>query len=487
MIVLMLAAMWLGACQVVTPDAAEPSATPARTDHALPGTATPTAILAKTALTPSPTKTTLPTPTRSVQIPVEKLRGLTITFWHPFSADDALTVESMAARFNQQNTWGFEVQMASYPGFGALEEAFRDAQETGNPPDLLVGYPDQALRWDSGGDGLADLSMYLQDSEWALPPEIEGSYPSEIWAENLLTVDGKNRRIGLPWYRSGFFLAYNQSWAQELGLKAPPETVRILQSQACAASIALKGDGLVENDGRGGWLIANNPGNLVTWMYAFNSSLIAPDSLDYTIDNIQSREAVSTLYQGYLETCFWANETISMVDAFATRQALFVSVSPPELADFSEKLSLAGFEDNWALMALPDLEGKPVVDLYGPAFLIPVTSPERQLAAWAFVRWMSAPDQLADWANRTGLLPASTAPLAGLKTGSSDQPDQWQDALALLPLSRGEPAKASWGSVRWALGEALTRLLSPGLKSGDLQTILTTLDRLAKEIDNQFP
>jgi ABC-type glycerol-3-phosphate transport system substrate-binding protein len=479
---LVLIVFWLGACQPITdtPSASVPA--PQRTASPLPATPKPTPRR-----TLVPTFPPAPTPTRAIQLDPSRLRGQTLTFWHPFSDGQSLLLETLAAEFTAKNTWGIQVQTVAYPGFGAMEEAFRLAQSSGELPDLLIGYPDQALRWDRSGSSLVDLTPYLQDQEWQLPQAVLVSYPPAIWSENELPPNGQTRRIGLPWYRSGLLLAYNQTLAQSLGFRSPPETLGTFRAQACAAAKAIEADSVPENDGRGGWLVSNDPGILINWLYAHDSSFLDAQDGDYTFDTPQSRQAISAFYQGFSEKCFWVEDTVSPLELFATRQALFIAITPSALAGFAADLEQVGFEDDWSIMALPALSGDPVLDLYGPAFLIPKTTPLRQLAAWAFVRWLSDPQQQATWADATGYFPASTASQALLKANSPSQPDQWRSALALVAFVHPEPQKSSWSSVRWAIGEAFDQVLKPDLSAANLLTILDLLDQLAIELDNQFP
>lgn len=481
LIVLLAATAWLSACNPGSPTIA--GTTPSLESSVGTPTNTPGPTQRRTA---TPTAAAQPTPTRAVQISADALEGEVVTFWHPFSGENALTLEQLAGKFNAQNTWGIEIRTQAFAGFGKLEEAYRNAPPAGELPDLVLGYQEQALEWDHSGDGLADLNIYLQDHEWGLVEAAVDAYPEAIWMENLAQSD-QNKRLGLPWYRSGLLLAYNQTWAQSLGFDTVPNTVRTLQAQACAAATALKSDALAENDGRGGWLISIDPSTAVSWLYAYQSDLLLTDRSGYALDTTQSRQAFTALFQGYVGNCFWVDDTVSPTEAFATRQAVFVTISPPSLADFANQLSEAGFEDQWIAVALPDLAGEPVVDFYGPALLIPVTKPERQLAAWAFIRWLNEAENLAIWADQTGYLPASTASHEVVENNSPAQPVQWRSTLAFVAQTHGEPGRASWGRVRWAIGEALARVLSPGLKAGDVQTILTTLDRLANDIDHQYP
>jgi ABC-type glycerol-3-phosphate transport system substrate-binding protein len=109
------------------------------------------------------------------------------------------------------------------------------------------------------------------------------------------------------------------------------------------------------------------------------------------------------------------------------------------------------------------------VDIFGPSLAV-LNQPEKQLAAWLFAAgWF--PQNQASWVLSTGMLPTRISVLPLLK-GEQAGSEQWEKALGLLPYAHTEPAFASWGTLRWALGDVISQMLSPGFKGSQIPDLL---------------
>jgi len=68
-------------------------------------------------------------------------------------------------------------------------------------------------------------------------------------------------------------LAYNTTWAKELGLNSLPVTPEEFKTQMCAANKSFLKDADLTNDGLGGWLINTDPVAMYSWLTAFGVDL----------------------------------------------------------------------------------------------------------------------------------------------------------------------------------------------------------------------
>jgi len=59
---------------------------------------------------------------------------------------------------------------------------------------------------------------------------------------------------------------------------------------------------------------------------------------------------------------------------------------------------------------------------------------------------------------------------------------QWAAALELLSRARSEPMFQSWGTVRWALGDASTQLFRSYFTVDQVPTLLAYLERVAADL-----
>lgn len=423
--------------------------------------------------TPRPlTPTSTPPPVTRLGVEPGQLNGVTVRFWHGFSgAREQLLIE-WAETFNASNTFGITVEIAARQ---SLFRAVQDAIRAASPPDLTIAFANQGAAWDlesaPPGRALVDLTDYLHDPVYGYDPdELSDFYAAFIQQE---TVNGK--LLGLPAYRSAQVMFYNLSWAQALGFASPPATPDEFRQQACAASQS-------RGDGRGGWFIQTDTATVLAWLFAFGSE-ITDENGAYTFNTPETLAAFSFLHDLAASGCAWKPEAAFPNAEFANREGLLYSSSLSGLFFQSQAFEAAGSEDEWTALPFPAQDGQPVTHIFGPAYQIFASSPERQLAAWLFVKWASSPAHQARWTEVSGYFPARASTIEHLNRYVAGLP-QWTRVYDLAPLGKNEPALPSWGTVRWVLSDAAAQLFAPGFGQTDIPALLEELDRTANELNS---
>lgn len=484
-------AVTLTACSQVTSSPVVPT----QTD--MPAGATPSPTRAPQMKTPTPTRVTpTVTPTSAIQVRFSELKGQKIIFWHPYQGEAQNLLEKLTGQFNQENEWNITVSASSQGNWGSFEEQMRQVNGSNTQnPDILVGYNNDALIWDSGGWLLTDQADYVNDPLWGLPDkQIEAYFPA-IWAQDFVPDGMMNgqaaeggKRLGLPWYQSATLLLYNTSWAKDLGYKNPPRTLAEIQTQACAAAkwepSGTRTPLAAAAVTRAGWLLSGDGSVFSSFVFAFGGEIARPDRSGYQFNTPESQKALEYLYRLYAGGCAAKSADGDMFQAFIERRALFITVSSAEVSAAQAAFAEAKFKDDWISLPFYSLEGQPVVDVYGPALLITQSNPARQLAAWLFVRWLVSPENQAAWAFTSGTLPVSSLAVQEL-VAQYKLSAPLRQALEFLPYAHPEPVYASWKSIRPAQAEALDYLLVPDLKPDAISSILKNMDQLAEEIHAQ--
>jgi ABC-type glycerol-3-phosphate transport system substrate-binding protein len=439
-----------------------------------------TRLPSKTTQTPAVlSKTTLPTQEETLP----DLKGQVVQFWAAREPGVGDLLEKLAKEFNDTNRWGIQVKIQLYDSSGLLDEALASALGEQKLPSLLAGYSHDLRYWQGQGIALVDLESFLADPAAGLPADDQGDFYPVIWAQDVLTptVRGQSlARLGLPWYRSGVVMVYNQSWGESLGFSAPPATPAQFRQQACAAAQANQEDEDKENNGTGGWLVLTEPADLLSWIYAFGGRVQEAGGAGYQFDTTAAADALTYIHELYAEQCAWQMDEPQPEAAFASRRALFITLSLTELTKMQAVMGEQGSADHWTILPFPSRRGG-AFDIYGPSLAVLQAPSQEELAAWLVARWLVSPDIQARWVLASGTLPtrASVLPLLREKPGSSIQ---WQKAIGLLPYAQVEPSDPSWRTLRWALSDALGQILSPGFEGGQIPAVLTTLDQLAAEI-----
>jgi multiple sugar transport system substrate-binding protein len=464
-----LLALLLGACNE-TPTQTPPT-----------GNFTPTPRVTATQI-PVPTATQTPEPTLSIAVDLKELGGTQIQIWHPWSGRIQATLQALVRAFNNQNEYGITVEALSQGNYNDLYAQVESALQTGAAPDLAVGYNYAIQSWNTSTDQVVDLIPYASDAEWGFSADKQSDFYPLIWEQDV--VD--DMRLGLPAQRFAQVIYYNQTWARQLGFSNPPETPEEFRRQACAAALANNADDNLENNGTGGWVVNTAPPAVLSWLYAFDSDIVASNGSGYDFNTPDTHTTLEYLRRLYDDGCAWLMLSDYAEPHFAARRALFTTGTIADLPYFAAALEDAGNPDDWTVIGFPTEDRLPVIDVYGPAYAMFASTPENQLAAWIFLQWLLAPENQARFIEASGTLPLSTKTLDYLPGYTAEHP-QWAAAVNLIGSARGEPSYPSWSVVRWTLGDVGMQVFRSYFTTEYITDTLILLDETANELHNQTP
>jgi multiple sugar transport system substrate-binding protein len=445
------------------------AAVPSPTATATP---TPTRLPSATATT-SPTPSVTPTRTTPLTIDPADLRGLSLQVWDAFSGPAAAAFASRAAAFNSSNEWGITINRTDFGDYPSLYEAVNAALKSGGTPDMAVTLPEQVLAWDASG-AVIDLNPYIGDPLWGLKENEIADVPAAFWAQDV--VNG--RRLALPAQPSARLLFYNKTWAHQLGFSLPPANADEFRQQACAANASLRTDANPQNDGYGGWVVDPDWQTTLSWMLAFGGGVTEEGGYRFRSDqNLAALQYIKRLYDDH---CAWISTQPTAYDSFALRAALFVSGDLAEVPLVAGAMSRERNPDDWTVIPFPGPQAGALVT-YGPSYSLLASTPEKQLAAWLFVRWSLSPENQALWVMATGSLPLRTSALDALGAYRATQP-QWDAAAGLLHLAQNTPELASWRQVRYLLEDGTLSIFRTNLAAEKIPNVLAQMDAMAEEL-----
>jgi multiple sugar transport system substrate-binding protein len=418
-------------------------------------------------------------PVSQINLQPEDLRGTIIHFWYPWTGAAGQAMRSLVDEFNLNNEWGIVVVPIAQAGLDGIDEQLAVASQTGDMPDLVVGYLHQLMQWDQA-QPLVDLQVYVDDPVWGLSSQEQADITPLFWEQDVVA----GRRLGVPVQRSAQVLYYNTSWAQALGFNTHPMTPDQFSQQVCDAARANRNDDSIENDGTGGWIVSTNYAAALSWIYAFGGDVVgAPESGQdvYQFNTPQTDEAFTFLRDLYDANCAWLSQNAYPEAEFASRLGLVSTGSVMDIPYQAQAFQRSGNADQWRVIPYPSAEEASAINAYGASLAVLPSSPERQLAAWQLARWLLDPENHARFVEASGSFPVRESELAFLEDYRKRYP-QWSQALELLPGARSEPAVSSWGQVRLALGDAFTQLFRSYFSVDQIQTLLNYLDRTAADL-----
>ncbi len=406
-----------------------------------------------------------PVEPEAMGVKLADLDGVEVEFWHVWDRGVGDALQSIVDAFNAENEYGITVVALDQGGYGDIFTNMNAAINTGELPDLAVGYNNQYLAWDGAGDIIVDLNPYMADPTVGYSEEEIADFFQAFFDQDVIAGE----RLGLPAQRSGEFYFYNITWAQELGFDAPPVTPDDFYAQACAAAAA-------NGDGTGGWFINTGASSFASWVWSFGGELVDAEG-NYNLNSPEAVAVLEYLYKLYNDGCAFVTENSYPNPEFATRQGLFSSSSIAGLPYQYGANEEAGSTDAWTVISYPHTTPNPEINMYGPSIAMISSTPEEQLASWLFLQYWLKTESQVTWIETSRYFPTRASAEEALSGYAADNPI-WAEGLSYRDYGNVEPRFASWSDVRYTISDYLALIFQDDF---DPTTIPALLDELQAE------
>ena len=467
---LFLAALVLTACDSVLDGSVniEPTSGLVKTIH--PATLTAISAAAGEKSTPEPDP---------LGIPWSDLNGLEIDFWYIWDFDEpGIGMNAIVDRFNLENEWGIQVTPHDHGLTHDPMESIETAINEGLVPHVMVGDAPVISGWYQAGLTV-DLTPYLSDPAAGMSIKDQNDYYSGIFEPFILP---DHIRPGLPFTQSIQVMYYNQTWAAELGFSRAPGSSSDLFDQVCAAA-----EGFIENEDRaGGIILYPEAANILGWVYAYDGYLQDQNYGSYQFSTPEiikvardwqdlSKDECGFMISQYPDPMAREIEFTK----FNQRQTLVVMNSAEHLEQVHLQANQTGRADDWTMLPFLGPDGKKAVPAEIQSGVIFDTTPEEQLAAWLFLKYLTSPEVQAEWVEYSYLYPTRKDSLRFLRDFRTENPD-WAKGLNVLKYAQTQPIDPSWEVVQQAVGDAFEQLLLEDYP-GPVE-LLAKLDLTAEEL-----
>jgi len=460
------------ACQGASPAAAAsptPSVTPTLTTTPL--------NLATSTPAETPTATSVP-----IKLQSSRLKGTQILLQHSWSGAARKALEDLVSQFNRSNPWGITAS-AEQVGDGQLLYAQLETRLAKNDyealPNLIAAAPEQIASLNDQENITVNLQPYLLDAQYGLKPEEQKAIADAFWAQDrpMLGV-----QMGLPAQRNLALLFYNSSWAQELGFSKAPATPEEFQTQACAATKAVKDKADPNATGTGGWIVSYQAETLMSWMAAFGGGeLPLRPSQSYNFNTPANQKATAFLSGLFDDGCAWLSRQPTPYAYFAQRQALFYSGDLTDIDVQARINAHLSASDTWTVIPYPTTGGQTRVAAAGLSYAVLRHGDVPDLAAWLLARWLNQPENQAALSKASGTMPASRAALASLADYETAHP-QWKEAVGWADSVQPLPGVGSWQAAQQVLSDAGWQVFHPRPTPDSPSTLLDQLDRTMYDV-----
>lgn len=390
------------------------------------------------------------TPAPETEAPVEGAVDWTkvtpaknITFWHQHTGEDReAAMEKIVNDFNATNEYGITLTAEYAGGYGDIYTKMLALLNTPDVPDIVVGYQNQIATYQLA-DSMFDMNTVINDPVYGMPQADQDDFIDSFFQQDVYPLYD-NQRLGLAPNRSMEVMYYNMDWLKELGYDAPPATPEEFREMTCrAAAQPFSG---AKAEGSIGYQLSIDTSRFASWTYAFGGDIYDGTTNQYTLNSPAAVEAFKFLQGLFADGCArLVSENYGDQSDFGNGTLLFTVGSSSGLPYYTQAVD-EGAAFDWSVAALPNT-GTPKQDVYGASVSIPKSTPERELAAWIFIKYYTSPEVQKLWAEASGYFPVRES-VAEMMTDYMAANPTYKASWDLLEYGWFEPAVPGYDFVR---------------------------------------
>ncbi|MDF1514358.1 MAG: extracellular solute-binding protein, partial [Anaerolineae bacterium] len=403
--------------------------------------------------------------------------GAEVVYWYQHTGSREELMLELIDEFNRTNEWGITVVGETQGGYNDLYQKIIAGIPANQLPEMAVAYQNQAATY-AVQEVLVELDTYMNHPKWGYgASELKDFFPIAMGADILPQFEG---RYGWPPYKSMEVMYYNEDWLTELGFDGPPETWDEFEAMACAASenpfSGATGDGEPM-----GYVYSVDASRFATFVFSRGGNIIAPDGSGYAFGDATGVETLE-YWQGLTEKgcAKQATERYGDQTDFGNGYSLFTVSSISGLPYYGQAVD-EGADFAWSVNPPPHSTAEPRMNIYGASQSIFVSTPEQQLAAWLFIKFMSEPEPQARWASSTGYFPTRQAAADAMAAYLEENPT-YAKAFGFMQLDYGiESPVAGYDECRSAISDMLTNVLDGADVADELSTAVEVCDEYLAE------
>lgn len=362
--------------------------------------------------------------------------GGALKFWHAMGGPLGKSLESLVADYDAGAAE--KVESVSMGQYEALSQKIMAAVAAGGPPDIAQCYEAWTANLVANGS-VVPFDRFLQDSA------------GQALRADLVDVFAEASRQGgklwsFPFNKSVRCLYYNKAHFEAAGLdpERGPRTWQEYRDYARKLTVDADGDGKPERWGFASQITASMFENLIVQN---GGSLVNADGTQVAFDSPEGVEALQFMAD------LLVHDGTSLVSSGFEYQNEFLAGKVAMIEGSS--VTLAFLEGKYSfplgVAALP--AGRKDTQLIsGTDVVIFATTPERERAAFEFVRYFTDTPQTARWAAETGYLPVRKSAMSDpVLVVRMEAVPGLREAFGQLDRAQPQPKAAGWYAGRTIL------------------------------------
>jgi len=425
--VILIASLVLGACAKAT-EAPAPTEAPVATEAPV--------------VTEAPTEAPTEVDPWADVVPAKE-----IVWWHQHTGSKReAAIAKIVEDFNKTNEYGITVT-AEYAGsYGDIFNKMLPILNTPDVPDVVVGYQNQVATYQLA-DAMFDMNELINHPKYGLTKEEQDDFFPGFFAQDVFSLFG-GQRLGLAPNRSMEVLYYNQDWLTELGYDGPPTTPEQFKEMACKAAVTPFSGATAGAASPIGYELSIDTSRFASWTFAFGGDMFDYTANEFALNSDAAVQAWTFIQSLFADGCArLVTENYGDQTDFGNGTLLFTVGSSSGLPYYGDAVAADGTPFAWSVAAIPHTTPDPVQNVYGASISIPKSTPERELAAWLFIKYYTSADVNAEWAKASGYFPVKQSVAAKFQDIFDADP-AYKTAFDLLKFGKFEPPVPGYDFVR---------------------------------------
>jgi ABC-type glycerol-3-phosphate transport system substrate-binding protein len=316
-----------------------------------------------------------------------------------------------------------------------------------NTPDLVQGFEADVAAWYQAGV-VVPLDDYVRQT---LTQQDLDDYQTAL-LESGRFPQYENKQLSFPFNRSIYVLYYNKPELAKVGYPDGPKTWDDMQA-AC--------DRIIQ-DTMACYAVQPGPDSMIPLIWSRGGDLLSPDFKKAVFNGPEGVEALSFDVRNVREKKAYVSKGFDWQNDFGARKVAMSPVTTIAGDPFIAKAVNNAFEIGMAPVPTAPGRREPRKDLFsGTNLAVLKSTPEKERAAWDFIKWLTEPKQSAYWTVQTNYLPVRKSALndPSVKDYIARTP-RFQVALDLIPYGHSGPSVPGWTEGHQALQDAVTAAVS---------------------------
>jgi len=396
--------------------------------------------------------------------------GQEVLYWYQHTGSREELMLSMIDEFNRTNEWGITVVGETQGSYNDLYQKIVAGIPGKQLPQTAVAYQNQAATY-AVQEVLVELDPYIESAKWGYSQEeLDDFFPISLAADYLPQFKA---RYGFPPYKSMEVMYYNQDWLTEMGYDGPPESWEEFEEMACKA-VEEPFSGATGEGGSMGYVYSIDASRFATFVFSRGGDIISEDGSEYAFGDEAGLDTL-TFWQSLTDKGCAMQSTEDYGDQtdFGNGRSLFTIGSISGLPYYGKAVD-EGAKFAWSVNPPPHSTAEARMNIYGASQSIFTSTPEQQLAAWLFIKWLSEADQQALWASSTGYFPTRQSAADALADYFAENPT-YEKAFGFMQLESGvESPVAGYDECRSAISSMLTNVIDGADAAEELATTVET-------------